>query len=147
MKISDLTESRGKLGKNTHSILMRNRENRAAEKHTVKLVRLKKDGSESLMHDATSTYDTEDQARAKHAYWVKLNPGKDIRHNLYVDGKLVGILDTHTLQEMASSGSTGSASIATNVNPFGIVMKRPSLFGYQVPKKPHKRKKKSPGHK
>lgn len=146
MKISELQEAI-KGWKHAHRDIAQMRAARTASGHTAKLVRLKKDGSESLMHDATSTYDTEDQARAKHAYWVKLNPGKDIRHNLYVDGKLVGILDTHTLQEMASSGSTGSASIATNVNPFGIVMTRPSLFGYQVPKKPHKRKKKSHSHK
>ncbi len=51
------------------------------------------------------------------------------------------------LLETSTSGGTSSGAIATNVNPFGIVIKRPSLFGYQVPKKRPKRKKKSPGHK
>lgn len=46
------------------------------------------------------------------------------------------------LTEMATGGSSSAGSIASVTNPFGIVMRRPSLFGY-VPNKPKKRKKKS----
>jgi hypothetical protein len=44
------------------------------------------------------------------------------------------------LTEMATGGSSSAGSIASVTNPFGIVMRRPSLFGY-VPNKPKKRKK------
>jgi hypothetical protein len=54
-----------------------------------KLVSLKKDGTESKMHDATSYYYSEKQARDKHDYMVEINPGRKIQHNLYVDNKLV----------------------------------------------------------
>jgi hypothetical protein len=47
-----------------------------------------------------------------------------------------------TLAEMATGGSTSSGAVASVANPFGIVMRQPSLFGY-VPNKPKKRKKSS----
>lgn len=51
------------------------------------------------------------------------------------------------MMETASGGSTSSGAVATNVNPFGIVIKRPSLFGYQVPKSQPKSQKKHRSHK
>jgi hypothetical protein len=42
------------------------------------------------------------------------------------------------LAETASGGATSSGAIASVTNPFGIVMRRPSLFGYVKPvKKTH----------
>jgi hypothetical protein len=161
MKISELQEARGDLGQNTNSILMRNREKRATEKHAAKLVGLNKNDAESKSRDATTTYPTEKEAREYHARIVRLNPTRNIRHNLYVDNKLVQMLDTTTLtqsasadnlnasgkpmQENASSGGTSSGSIASVANPLGEVMKRPSLFGY-VPSKSKRKSTKSKSH-
>lgn len=47
------------------------------------------------------------------------------------------------LGESATGGATSSGAVATSVNPFGIVMRRPSLFGYTVPKKQTKTHKKT----
>jgi hypothetical protein len=44
------------------------------------------------------------------------------------------------LNEMATGGSTSSGAVSSVTNPFGIVMRQPSLFGY-VPNKPKKRRK------
>jgi hypothetical protein len=44
--------------------------------------------------------------------------------------------------ENASSGGTSSGSIASVANPFGIVMRQPSLFGY-VPSKTKRKSTKS----
>lgn len=151
MKISELYEALGPIKGVTNPIKVLAKK-RAAEKaasDTAKLVSLKKDGEESKMHDATTTYPTEEKAREYHARIVKLNPTRNIRHNLYVDGKLVGILDKDNLLEFASGGGTSSGAIASIANPFGIVMRRPSLFGY-VPmpkKKRRKTRKKKQSHK
>ena len=139
MKIQELMEAI-KGWKHAHSDLMKLREARSAESHNASLVRLKKDGTESRMHDAVTTYPTEQDARKRHSQLVKLNPGKDIRHNLYVDNKLVGVLDPSHLMEYASSGATSSAHVASVANPFGITMRRPSLFGYMPAPKQKKRK-------
>lgn len=61
---------------------------RAEKGKNVKLVALKKDGNESKMHDATTTYTSLEYARRHHDTKVKLNPNTKIRHNVYVDGKL-----------------------------------------------------------
>jgi hypothetical protein len=45
------------------------------------------------MHDAKSFHNSEQEAIAQHDYRKSINPGKKIRHNLYVDGKLVKALD------------------------------------------------------
>lgn len=224
MKIKELEEAI-KGWTHAHSDLARMRAARAAASHHVKLVRLKKDGTESAMHDAVSTYPTQAAARARHADLVKLNPGRNMRHNLYVDNKLVQMLDEKTLAEVshkvgaaahkalahqtvtatqqqalmhkfkqlvakeqelasrpdsatgkyaqelmnlsrqkikvaragnlnafgeplsetATSGGTSAGAVANVANPFGIVIKRPSLFGYvSTPKKPsHKSGKKT----
>ena len=81
--VTDLVEAI-KNWKNAHNDLMKNRAAASASSKEVRLVRLKKDGSESGLHDATKTFKTEDEARAHHANITKLNPGKGIAHNLYV---------------------------------------------------------------
>ena len=134
MKISELQEAI-KGWKHAGSDLTKWRADKAASQHTAKLVSLKKDGTESKMHDATTTYPTEAEAREYHARIVKLNPTRNIRHNLYVDGKLVGVLDKDNLLEFASGGGTSAGAVASTVNPFGIVMRRPSLFGYVASRK------------
>lgn len=87
--------------KHAGSDLMKLRSQKAALSHTAKLVSLKKDGTESGMHDATSTYPTEQDARRRHAELVKLNPTRNIRHNLYVDNKLVATLTPEHLTEVS----------------------------------------------
>lgn len=148
MKISELQEAI-KGWKHAHSDISKMRADRAAQSHQARLVSLKKDGTESKMHDASSTYPTEADARRRHADLVKMNPGRNIRHNLYVDGKLVGVLDPTSLQENASGGATGSGSVAGLPMYQGAVIRRPNLFGY-VPagrKTGTKTKKKSHSHK
>lgn len=65
---------------------------RAAQGKNVKLVSLKKDGTESKMNDATKMFRSEDEAQEHHDRVTKLNPKSKIRHNLYVDGKHVKTL-------------------------------------------------------
>jgi hypothetical protein len=143
MRIKELQEAI-KGWKHAGSDLMKHRAQKAAAGHSAKLIKVKKDGTESKMHDATSTYPTEQQARDQHAYWVKVNPGRLIQHNLYVDNQFVEKLSSdsqHKLKETATGGTTSSGSVASVANPFGIVMRQPSLFGY-VPNQPSKTKKK-----
>jgi hypothetical protein len=75
--------------KNAQLDIAKSRSQAAQAGNNVKLVRLKKDGSESGMHNAASTYSSEQEARDKHENLKKLNPTSNIMHNLYVDGKLV----------------------------------------------------------
>lgn len=65
---------------------------RAAQGKNVKLVSLKKDGTESKMNVATKMFRSEDEAQEHHDRVTKLNPKSKIRHNLYVDGKHVKTL-------------------------------------------------------
>ena len=65
---------------------------RSAQGKTVKLVSLKKDGTESKMHDASKSFRSEEEAQEHHDRVTKLNPNLKIRHNLYVDGKHVKTL-------------------------------------------------------
>jgi hypothetical protein len=65
---------------------------RAAQGKTVKLVSLKKDGTESKMHDATKMFRSEDEAQEHHDRVTKLNPKSKIAHNMYVDGKHIKTL-------------------------------------------------------
>lgn len=141
MKISELQEAI-KGWKHAHSDISKMRADRAAQSHQARLVSLKKDGTESKMHDASSTYPTEADARRRHADLVKMNPGRNIRHNLYVDNKLVGVLDKDNLLEFASSGATSAGSVASVANPSSMVMRRPNLFGY-VPPTPKRKTSKS----
>lgn len=82
--------------KNAASDIQKFRNATSNAKKSVKLVKLKKDGTESKMHDAASYYNSEKEARDKYNYWVSINPGRKIQHNLYVDNKLVCALkETH----------------------------------------------------
>lgn len=72
---------------------------RAAKGKDVKLVRLKKDGTESGMHDATKMFRSEEEARAHHANMVKLNPKSAIKHHLYVGDKPQLLEDVITPEE------------------------------------------------
>jgi hypothetical protein len=76
------------------------------------------------------------------------NHDTSIQHVLFEQGKyfgeLTGLIDP-VLFENASAGATGSGSVASvvgGINPFGVPIKRPSLFGYVVPKKRAKKRKK-----
>lgn len=119
------------------------RSDRAAAQHTSKLVSIKKDGTESLMHDAAKTFPTEAEARAYHARIVKLNPGRNIRHNLYVDGKLMHMLDVNSLTEDASPGATASGNVASLAIPLGTIQRRPHMFGDVPSGKISRKKRKS----
>lgn len=100
MKIHELQEAI-KGWKHAGSDLMKHRAAAYAAKQPAMLVSVKKDGTESKMHDAKTYHASEADARKKHTDIVKLNPTRNIRHNLYVDGKLVVMLDKHTLTEVS----------------------------------------------
>jgi hypothetical protein len=135
MKIRELQEAI-KGWKHAASDIAKMRKTKSDAAKQAKLVTLKKDGSESKMHDAVSYFNSEQEARDRHASIVKLNPGRIIRHNLYMDNKFVEVLN-----ETGSGGGTSSGAIASVANPFGIVMRRPSLFGYVPAKKRSKSRK------
>lgn len=61
-----------------------------------------------------------------------------VLHDAWMD-EYHKIPDKWIVNEEATSGGMGVASVASIANPFGIVMHRPSLFGY-IPA-PKKRKK------
>jgi hypothetical protein len=61
---------------------------RASAGKEVRLVSVKKDGSESKMHDAEKRFKSEEEARAHHENIKKLNPNRSIAHNLYVNDKM-----------------------------------------------------------
>lgn len=76
--------------KHAHSDIMKYRAQQGKE---VVLHRLKKDGAESGMHDARNTFRSEAEAREHHQRLKSFNPGKQIRHHLYVPGKEKEVLD------------------------------------------------------
>lgn len=75
--------------KHAHSDIARNRAAQKEAGKSVHTVRLKKDGSESGMHDAKKGHSSAEAACEYHKSLEQYNPGKKIQHNLYVDGKLV----------------------------------------------------------
>jgi hypothetical protein len=79
--------------------LMKMRTARSDAAKSARLVTVKKDGTESKMHDAISYHNDEDSARKHHDNITKLNPTRKIRHNLYVDGKKIEMLGEETLDE------------------------------------------------
>jgi len=85
--------------KNAASDIRKFRSAASDAKKSAMLVSLKKDGSESGMHDAKSYHASEEEARKKHETITKLNPNRKIRHNLYVDGKKVDTLGEETNTE------------------------------------------------
>lgn len=68
--------------------LMKSRQEKSDAAKEVRLVSLKKDGSESKMHDAEKRFNSEDEARQHHERVKKLNPNRAIAHNLYVGDKV-----------------------------------------------------------
>ena len=64
--------------------LMKSRQEKSDAAKEVRLVSLKKDGTESKMHDAEKRFNSEDEARQHHERVKKLNPNRAIAHNLYV---------------------------------------------------------------
>lgn len=111
MKISELQEAIHRWA-HAGSDITKMRAARAAASHTAKLVSLKKDGEESQSRDATTTYPTEAEAKEYHARIVRLNPTRNIRHNLYVDNKLVGKLDTNLTEVRQEVGSAAEKVLA-----------------------------------
>lgn len=89
MRIDEILNEQIKGWKNAASDIAKFRKDASNASKSVKLVRLKKDGSENKMHDSTSYYSSEEEAQEKHDYITKLNPNRKVAHNLYVDGKLV----------------------------------------------------------
>jgi hypothetical protein len=79
--------------KHAHNDLAKIRSSSADAQKSVTLVSLKKDGSESKMHDATKAFKSEEEARSHHENVKKLNPSRNIRHNLYVNGEHKGALE------------------------------------------------------
>lgn len=79
--------------KNAHSDLMKIRQDRNKQDDNASLVRLNKNGSESKMHDAKKTFKSEEEARAHHEKLKKLNPGQNIKHNLYINDKHNSVLE------------------------------------------------------
>lgn len=71
--------------KHAHSDIMKNRANQGKE---VFLHTLKKDGTESKMHDARKSFRSEEEAREHHTRVKGLNPTRKIMHNLYVGDKV-----------------------------------------------------------
>jgi hypothetical protein len=90
--------------KNAASDIRKFRSAASDAKKSAMLVSLKKDGSESGMHDAKSYHASEEEARKKHETITKLNPNRKIRHNLYVDGKKVDTLGEETINEIFGFG-------------------------------------------
>jgi hypothetical protein len=89
--------------KHAHSDLAKIRQNQANQSKGVKLVSVKKDGTESKMHDVTKHFNSEQEALDHHQYIRKLNPARNVRHNLYVDGQHKGMLAEDTELEFIES--------------------------------------------
>lgn len=88
-----LDEANGIKGwKHAHSDIMKFRRQNANAANSVELVSLKKDGNESKMHDAKKTFRSEDEAIRHHKNVRELNPTRNVRHNLYVNGEFKGML-------------------------------------------------------
>lgn len=74
--------------KHAHSDLQKIRKAISDSEKQIKLVSLKKDGTESKMHDAVKHFKSEDEARSYHENVKKLNPNRSIAHHLYVGDKV-----------------------------------------------------------
>ena len=88
--------------KHAHNDLAKIRATASDASKGVKLVRLTKSGTESKLPDAEKSFKTEDEAREHHTKMTKLNPGKGIAHNLYVNGEHKGTLK-ESIDEAAPS--------------------------------------------
>ena len=77
---------------------------RAEDAMEIKLVRVKKSGDESKMHDAVKKFKTEKEAREHHDLMVKNNPGHSIKHNLYVGDKVQVLEHWNPLEDERREG-------------------------------------------
>ena len=75
---------------------------RSGQGKTIKLVALKKNGEESKLHDAITMHNSEEEARRHHNNRVRLNPGKNISHNMHVGNECVK-LSEEVLDELSSN--------------------------------------------
>jgi len=87
--------------KNAASDINKTRKNINNQNKTASLVSLKGDGTPSKMHDAVSFHDSEQKAVEAHNRITEINPNRNIKHHLYVNGKLV-----RTLGESTTPNST-----------------------------------------
>lgn len=117
--------------KHAHSDIMRNRAAQSAADNEVALHSLKKDGSESGMHDARKTFRSEEEAREYHKRVRGLNPNRNIRHNLYINGK-----HSETLGEEVELNEAKVATFSTkdyNGNEYNFhVFDRNGKHGYVI---------------
>lgn len=94
--------------KHAHSDLAKERKAASNYKMSAVLHTLKKDGTESKMHDARQYFSSEQEARAQHERVKKLNPSRSIKHALYVDGKHIenlGESEAKTFRELVEESS------------------------------------------
>ena len=105
--------------KHAHSDIAKMRAAAASAGNDVKLVRLKKDGKESGMHDATKTFKSEEEARAHHENMVKLNPGRGIAHNLYVGGEHKEVLKEEVELDEGLKSKVAAATLAACLTASG----------------------------
>jgi hypothetical protein len=87
MRIADLQEAI-KGWKHAGRDISQMRQARSDAQKAITLVRLKKDGAESKMHDAASKHKDLQAAQEYHDRLVKLNPKSTIAHNVYTDNSL-----------------------------------------------------------
>lgn len=111
--------------KNAAVDIAKSRAQARSDAQPVRIVRLNNDGKESGMRDAATTFSSREEAEKKVTYWLGLNPGKKMRWNLYIDGKLEGQLGT-PLNESTAAFPEGpevleeTVSIPRAVDGYGI---------------------------
>ena len=121
MRIADLQEGMSRAGE----ILAKGRKARSDAQKAITLVRLKKDGAESKMHDAASKHTDLKAAQEYHDRLVKLNPKSTIAHNVYTDNSLTDTwTGARTISEDATSGATASGNVATVAQPMNWISRR-----------------------
>jgi hypothetical protein len=116
--------------KNAGSDIARMRKARGDEAKTVHLHRLKKDGSESGMHDARKSFSSQEDAQRHHDNSRKLNPKSDIRHNLYIDGKQVSTLKESKVIVTNETGKKMNGKVQAVHGPVQQIKYRNGKTGY-----------------
>ena len=86
--IQDLMNEEVKGWKHAGRDLAAARQAKSDDAKEITLIRLKKSGDESKMHDAVKKFKSEKEAREHHDLMVKNNPGHTIKHNMYIGGKV-----------------------------------------------------------
>lgn len=116
MKLFDLIEYKSpseieeeiKGWKNAVGDIAKARSRQADASKGVKLVRLKNDGTESKMHDSTSSFNSEEEAKEHHDNLVRLNPTRVIRHHMHSDGKIMKLDGkSNNIEEVYPGQSSG----------------------------------------